>query len=158
MLKNPIPAKRFKIVDNFSNQRKQATASTIVGPKNAINVVSSFPIVPFMKTVFLTILFVPLMSLSVVSQHSAEAIKVKHTNDFELSDEGKNKAWEGASWNLMTPSEKGEPRKTRFKILYSDKGVYVLFHNEDIVLKMLPRCFSGPTQLRPFILSMKFLH
>ena len=87
-----------------------------------------------MKNVFLTILFVPLMSLSAFSQHSAETIKVKRTNDFELSDEGKNKAWEGAPWNLLTSSEKGEPRKTRFKILYSDKGIYFLFHNEDVVL------------------------
>ena len=87
-----------------------------------------------MKNVILTFLFVTLMSLSAVSQNSAEAIKVKHTNDFELSGEGKNKAWDDASWNLMTSSEKGESRKTRFKILYSDKGVYFLFHNEDGVL------------------------
>ena len=87
-----------------------------------------------MKNVILTTLFLTFMSMSAVSQNSAEAIKVKHTNDFELTGDGKNKAWEGASWNLMTSSEKGESRKTRFKILYSDKGVYFLFHNEDGVL------------------------
>ena len=87
-----------------------------------------------MKNGFLTVLFVTLMSMPAVSQNSGEAIKVKRTHDFELSGDGKNKAWEAATWILMSCSEKGEARKTRFKILYSDKGVYFLFHNEDEVL------------------------
>lgn len=106
----------------------------MVGPKNAADVVPSFSLVSFMKNVILTVLFMTILSSTAVSQNSAEAIKVKRTSDFELSGEGKNKAWETASWNLMTSSEKGEARKSRFKILYSDKGVYFLFHNEDGVL------------------------
>ena len=89
---------------------------------------------PYMKNLFLTIPCLIMISYSAVSQNAGEALKVKRTEDFELSGEGKNKAWQAASWNLMTPTEKGESRKTQFKVLYSDKGIYFLVHNEDAVL------------------------
>ena len=87
-----------------------------------------------MKNLFLTISLLIIISSSSVSQNAAEALRVKRTDDFELSGVGINKAWQAASWNLMQPSEKGESRKTQFKVLYSDKGIYFLFHNEDAVL------------------------
>jgi len=64
---------------------------------------------------------------------SQDAVKVAPTNDFDLSGDGKNKAWEAAKWNVMLSTENDE-RKTRFKVLYSDLGIYFLFHNEDKVL------------------------
>ncbi|HYI79159.1 MAG TPA: carbohydrate-binding family 9-like protein [Chryseolinea sp.] len=71
---------------------------------------------------------------SAIAQNSSGVILIKHTNDFDLNGQGKNKAWDAASWNLMMPSEKGDLRKTQFKVLYSDKGIYFLFHNEDRLL------------------------
>ena len=64
---------------------------------------------------------------------SSNAITIKHTDDFELSGNGKNDAWVTASWVVMEPSE-SDSRKTQFKALYSNTGIYFLFHNEDAVL------------------------
>lgn len=61
-------------------------------------------------------------------------LAVKHTHDFELSGKGDNQAWEPASWNIMPASDKEDVRKTQFKVLYSDAGIYFLFHNEDKIL------------------------
>lgn len=66
--------------------------------------------------------------------NSQDVVKVSHTSDFELSGDGKNKAWDAAAWNLMPSAEKDEARKTRFKVLYSNSGIYFLFHNDDEVL------------------------
>jgi hypothetical protein len=62
-----------------------------------------------------------------------EALKISHTDEFEITGDGSNKAWESATWNTMVPSEE-QTKKTRFKILYSNTGIYFLFHNEDEIL------------------------
>ena len=67
-------------------------------------------------------------------ENSPEVIRVKHTEDFELSGDGRNKLWETVPWNVLSASEKGELRKTQAKILYSNTGIYFLFHNEDEIL------------------------
>jgi hypothetical protein len=64
---------------------------------------------------------------------SLKTITIKHTDDFELSGNGKNKAWDASSWVDMGPSE-NDSRKTQFKTLYSNTGIYFLFRNEDAVL------------------------
>ena len=75
------------------------------------------------------------LAYSVLSQtNSSEALKIKPTDDFEISGDGTNKAWNAAEWNSMLSSENDESRKTRFKILYSNTGIYFLFHNEDKLL------------------------
>jgi len=62
-----------------------------------------------------------------------QRITVKQTNDFEITGDGKNKAWGTVSWTPMTPNE-SDHRKTQFKTLYSSTGIYFLFYNEDEVL------------------------
>src|SRR6187551_2818593 len=64
---------------------------------------------------------------------SQQKITVKRTNDFEITGDGKDKAWGSAPWITMTPNE-GDSRKTQFKALYSAAGIYFLFYNEDEVL------------------------
>lgn len=64
-------------------------------------------------------------------QNSSEALRIKQTANFELSGNGTNKAWEAAQWNTMSPREKDESRQSRFKVLYSNSGIYFLFHSED---------------------------
>jgi hypothetical protein len=86
-----------------------------------------------MNSLFLLTSFMIILSYSAPSQDS-EALRVRRTEDFEFSGNGDNKAWQAASWNSLTPAEKGEGRTTRFKVLYSDRGMYFLFHNEDAVL------------------------
>lgn len=70
----------------------------------------------------------------IAQQNSPETIIVKRTDDFKLSGDGSNKIWETAQWNVLSPSEVNEQRKTRVKILYSGSGIYFLFHNEDEIL------------------------
>ncbi len=69
-----------------------------------------------------------------LSQQSAGTITAKYTDDFNLSGEGKNSAWEKTAWIPMTASEANEARKTGVKVLYSKTGIYFLFNNEDEVL------------------------
>lgn len=68
------------------------------------------------------------------AQHlHSEDIKVMHTADFELTGNGTNTSWQSTVWNEMSASHDDE-RGTRFKVLYSDVGIYFLFHNEDRIL------------------------
>jgi len=70
---------------------------------------------------------------AIAQQNSTEAITVKHTDDFKLFGDGGNRVWETAQWNVLSASE-DDSRTTRVKILYSDSGIYFLFHNEDEIL------------------------
>src|SRR3990170_4270160 len=86
--------------------------------------------------VFLTAMCLFLLPRNTASaqENSPEVIRVQHTEDFELSGDGRNKLWEAVPWNVLSASEKGELRKTQAKILYSNTGIYFLFHNEDEIL------------------------
>ncbi len=82
-------------------------------------------------------LFIFLLTMGVqcaAQEIASNVARIKQTNDFEISGDGKNKAWESANWVTMLPSEKGEPRETRFKALYSATGMYFLFYNRDELL------------------------
>ncbi len=70
----------------------------------------------------------------VLAQQNSGTIIAKYTDDFKLSGDGKNSAWEGASWIALTASEGDETRKTGVKVLYSKTGIYFLFNNEDEIL------------------------
>jgi len=52
---------------------------------------------------------------------------VARTQDFQLDGTGQNTAWEAANWLSLTPCEPGDEYQTRAKILYSERGLYVLF-------------------------------
>ena len=83
---------------------------------------------------------IPLVVLLVIGiqckaqENPVHVVRIKQTNDFEISGDGKNKAWESVKWITMLPSEKDEPRETRFKALYSATGMYFLFYNNDEIL------------------------
>lgn len=62
-------------------------------------------------------------------------MKVKPTDDFELTGDGSAKAWEKAEWvPLHAREEKGHPYETKVKTLYSKKGLYVLMESTDAKL------------------------
>lgn len=84
------------------------------------------------KTIILIGLIVS-VKLSCFGQGNDDFLRVKHTADFEISGDGSNRAWASANWNDLMASE-NQNEKTRFKILYSDKGLYFFFHNEDKVI------------------------
>jgi hypothetical protein len=67
-------------------------------------------------------------------QNSSEALRIKQTANFELSGNGASKTWDATEWNILAPRENEERRDTRFKVLYSNTGIYFLFHSEDEIL------------------------
>lgn len=102
---------------------------------------------------------------------------IKKTTDFAVNGEGTAPNWSAAQWfNIAVQNGPGQKQpgrqfSSRVKILYSDKGMYFLFDNEDkkltaTILKILVRCsrktlwkfFSGLTPPYPFTWNMKYHH
>jgi hypothetical protein len=83
----------------------------------------------------LLISFLLLTCIRTIGQgNSSETLSIRQTANFVLSGNGANKAWEAAAWNTLTPRDNEERKVTRFKVLYSNTGMYFLFHNEDEIL------------------------
>jgi predicted TIM-barrel fold metal-dependent hydrolase len=62
----------------------------------------------------------------------ARELKVRPTPDFELTGDGSAGAWKAAEWEpLHKRGADGHPYETRFKMLYSPKGLYVLMDATD---------------------------
>lgn len=77
-----------------------------------------------------------LLSFAIVSQACPavidSSIVVKRTEDFTVSGDGKAENWNAATWqNLSVQNSTGRIDKTRFKVMYSDQGMYFLFDCED---------------------------
>jgi hypothetical protein len=67
-------------------------------------------------------------------EHSQDTIPlpVKKCPDFNLTGKGDNKEWTRTEWNYLTKLDTGGKVYTsKFKILYSAKGIYVLFYGDD---------------------------
>lgn len=63
---------------------------------------------------------------------TAEQITVPRTEDFEVTGDGSAAAWSKAPWHALQRRPEGKlPYQTRFKMLYSPKGLYVLLDGED---------------------------
>ena len=59
-------------------------------------------------------------------------ITVKATTDFEVTGDGSHAAWRRAEWIPMNRRPDGAHQyDTRFKVLYSGRGLYVLMDGED---------------------------
>ncbi len=64
-----------------------------------------------------------------------DTIIVKHTTAFELTGGGESEQWKAATWNIIQQRRDTlNKRETKFKTLYSGKGIYFLFSNQDEVL------------------------
>ncbi len=69
---------------------------------------------------------------TVYGQSSNDTLTVIKTNDFRIDGAGKNKAWDNASWIYLPQLDAGvENYDTRFRIMYSTTGIYVLFAGND---------------------------
>lgn len=63
---------------------------------------------------------------------SAPKLIVSKCMDFTISGEGNAKAWDSAEWVSLNRRGEGQLDYTaRFKMLYSDSGIYVLFDGSD---------------------------
>jgi predicted TIM-barrel fold metal-dependent hydrolase len=59
-------------------------------------------------------------------------MRVKSTDEFEVTGDGSNAAWKKAEWeSLHKRTEKGAPYETKVKVLYSKTGMYVLMEATD---------------------------
>ena len=59
-------------------------------------------------------------------------LKVPRCEDFDLTGDGSHAAWNSAQWESLQVRPKSEHQyKSRFKMLYSKSGIYVLFDGED---------------------------
>ena len=57
---------------------------------------------------------------------------VKKCPDFNLTGRGDNNEWNRTAWNYLTKLDTGgKPDASKFKILYSSKGIYVLLYADD---------------------------
>ncbi|MBN1909321.1 MAG: carbohydrate-binding family 9-like protein [Pirellulales bacterium] len=61
---------------------------------------------------------------------AGEPYRVRKTKDFKITGMGDNAAWAAAEWAMM-PARKADKRVSRFKMLYSDRGLYVLMDGDD---------------------------
>ncbi|MFD2101507.1 carbohydrate-binding family 9-like protein [Flagellimonas iocasae] len=61
-----------------------------------------------------------------------DQIKAYKTSDFKPTGDGKSSNWNKAKWVTITQrSHMDTPLQTKVKVLYSETGIYFLFHCED---------------------------
>lgn len=66
------------------------------------------------------------------AQKMQEALLVRKCNDFSVTGKGNNPEWNKAGWNNLSKLDPGGKNyQTKFKILHSATGIYVLFFGED---------------------------
>lgn len=58
-------------------------------------------------------------------------LQIKHTADFEVTGDGTGPAWNATDWITLSRIKGSSPYITRVKLLYSDTGIYALYHCED---------------------------
>lgn len=62
---------------------------------------------------------------------AANPLPVKHCNDFAITGKGENTEWNKTSWVILQQLDTGKLYESRFKVMYSSTGIYVLFSGED---------------------------
>jgi len=71
-------------------------------------------------------------SLLFAFQSNGDTLNVTSVSDFKVTGKGDKPQWDSASWVSLTKLDNGlEDYDTRYKILYSKKGIYVLFSGKD---------------------------
>lgn len=64
--------------------------------------------------------------------HGKEAVLyLSETADFDLTGSGTDAAWKAGEWITLSRIKGTSDYETRAKLLYSETGIYVLFHCED---------------------------
>lgn len=101
-----------------------------------------------------SLLFTYLLSISSVKGQGAPGatpnLMVKHTNDFIITGVGNGAAWTKTIWDTIIQRDRATLEKegwrlpsdsagnvlygTRFKVLYSEKGLYFLYECEDSII------------------------
>lgn len=75
-----------------------------------------------------------IMGTRSISAQSDSVIFIKKSEDFTISGNGTAENWSETEWVTLTQRtnlENSQGLQTKVKILYSDKGIYFLFHCDD---------------------------
>jgi hypothetical protein len=91
-----------------------------------------------MKHLYYLVLLAFSLVPGIISAHDRPAesqadsvIPVIHCSDFVLQGDGSEPAWDHAEWFTMNQQVPISPYTTRFKIMYSDSGLYCLYQCVD---------------------------
>jgi hypothetical protein len=88
----------------------------------------------FLLILLMANLFVPMTTFN-AEDHST--MLIKKTTDFEITGDGTATNWQKTDWVELTQRRNHENTysfQTKVKVLYSDTGLYVLFHCDDRIL------------------------
>ncbi len=67
-----------------------------------------------------------------LKEGSQEPLLVKRCSEFNITGKGDNPEWDKTDWSaLIKLDPAGSDYKSKFKVLASEKGIYVLFQGED---------------------------
>ncbi|HEA22959.1 hypothetical protein LCGC14_1414120 [marine sediment metagenome] len=71
-------------------------------------------------------------SPSKLAEGFQEPLLVKWCSDFNITGKGDNAEWDKTEWSALTKLDpEGSEYKSKFKVLASENGIYVLFQGED---------------------------
>ncbi len=77
----------------------------------------------------------PLMLHAQNDMNKSNVLQINPTDDFEITGQGTNQAWEQVDWVKLNPLRNpGEVYDTQVKVLYSSQGIYFLFQCQDKVI------------------------
>ncbi len=81
----------------------------------------------------LTVFAIATCSVLQAQQASQEPrLLIKKSADFQITGDGNNPAWEKCAWTLLKKLDPGgTDYQSKFKMLYSSTGIYVLFSGDD---------------------------
>src|SRR5687768_17003323 len=83
------------------------------------------------RLIFIIFSFKSLCTLAQIQAEDNSRLSVGSTPDFEITGDGTAPAWRNAEWFELSKAGGPLQHTTRAKMLYSDKGIYTLFHCED---------------------------
>jgi len=71
------------------------------------------------------------VSINITCAEDSTELHIRKTKDFEVTGKGTAPEWNNTAWFSLTKRKGAVSYQTKCKILYSDKGIYCLFENED---------------------------
>ncbi len=90
------------------------------------------PLILITYAVILSIQFKVSAQITTTGSDVKKVLLVKRCNDFAITSAGSDPAWASVAWNKLTLLDSTQqPYATRFKLLYSGTGIYVLFEGAD---------------------------
>ena len=100
----------------------------------------------------------------VIAQKSPAPLVVRQCQDFDVTGKGNNAEWTKTGWNLLSRLDTGRQNyESKFKILYSSTGIYLLFDGKDNKIttkfdKDFENLYEGDVFEVFFILTQKCLY